>query len=87
MPYQYVILGWPTLNTFGAIAHRNYMCMKIPTPEGVITVRGNQDLARQTELEVGSPTHHVHTVEANADARVSASSGKWAPKAKPEGQL
>lgn len=39
MPYQYnAILGRTTLNAFGAITHHNYLCMKIPAPEGIIMV-------------------------------------------------
>ena len=75
------------MNAFGAIAHHNYLCMKIPAPEGVIMVHGDQDLAQQTELEADPPKHCVHTLEVNSGASTGASSGKWAPKAKPEGQL
>lgn len=62
--YQYnTILSRVTLNAFGAIAHHNYLCMKIPSPEGIITVRRDQDLARQTEFEAIAPACHIHMVE------------------------
>ena len=88
MPYQFnAILGRATLNSFSAVAHHNYMCIKMPALEGVITVRGDQDLARQIELGTDAPNRRVHTVAANPEARTTTASGKWAPKAKPEGQL
>ena len=88
MQYQYnVILGRATLNTFGAIAHHNYLCMKIPSLEGVITVRGDQDLARRTELEALSPARHVHAVGQDKKEQSSCPLAKWAPKPRPHGQL
>lgn len=88
MPYQYnAILGRATLNAFDAIAHHNYPCMKISAPVGIITIRGDQDLARQTELETIAPARHVHAVEADTSTHEDIPSAKWAPKAKPEGQL
>ena len=56
LPYQYnAVLGRGTLNAFGAVPHHNYLCLKIPGPEGVITIRGDQDLARRLELRVTDP--------------------------------
>lgn len=64
IPYQYnAILGRTTLHNFGAIAHHNYLCMKIPTPEEVITIPRDQDLARQMEMEATMEMRHVCTVE------------------------
>lgn len=78
MPYQYnAILGWATLNTFGAITHQNYLCMKIPAMEGKITVRGDQDGARQAELEIILLTHYVHAIEADANARADTPLAIW----------
>ena len=51
MPYQYnAILGRSTINIFEAIIHHNYICMKLPGPRGVITVRGEQLAGRKYEL-------------------------------------
>ena len=61
--------------------------MKIPALEGVITVRGDQDLARQTELEALSLARHVHTVGQDKKDQPSCPSAKWAPKPRPHGQL
>ena len=50
MPYPYrAILGRGTINKFEAIVHQLYLCMKIPATAGVITVRGDQQLARDIE--------------------------------------
>ena len=87
MSYQYnAILGRATLNAFGAVAHHNYLCMKMPAPKGIVTIRGDQDLARHIELEAFSPARHVHNVGQNQD-QMAPPSAKWAPKPKPQGQL
>ena len=50
MPYPYhAILGRGTINKFEAIVHQLYLCMKMPAPTGVITVRGDQQLAQDIE--------------------------------------
>ena len=52
MPYPYrAILGRGTINKFEAIVHQLYLCMKIPAPAGVITVRGDQQLVRDIERD------------------------------------
>lgn len=85
MHYQYnAILNRATLKSFGTITHHNYLCMKIPTPGGVITIRRDQDLARQMELEVMTKKHHVYTVEQEAKKHEGPSVVKWTPKSKLE---
>jgi hypothetical protein len=43
MVYPYnAIMGRGSINKFEAAIHRLYLCMKIPGPQGVITVYGNQ---------------------------------------------
>ena len=50
MPYPYcAILGRGAINKFEAVVHQLYLCMKIPAPAGVITIRGDQQLARDIE--------------------------------------
>lgn len=61
--------------------------MKIPAPEGIVTVREDQDLARHTELEAMSSARHVHTVSPDKRDQTSPPSAKWALKLKPQGQL
>ncbi|KAF0898621.1 hypothetical protein E2562_008204 [Oryza meyeriana var. granulata] len=54
--YAYnIIMGRGTLKKFGAIVHQNFLCMKIPSPTGVITVRGDQEVARK--IDYGHSPH------------------------------
>jgi hypothetical protein len=47
-PYN-AIIGRGTLNGFEAILHPTYLCMKIPSEQGPITVHGSQEAARRAE--------------------------------------
>ena len=39
LPYNYnAILGQGTMNAFDAVPHHNFLCLKMPGPEGIITV-------------------------------------------------
>jgi hypothetical protein len=50
MEYPYnAIIGHGTLNTFEAILHPTYLCMKIPSEQGPIAVHGSQEAARKAE--------------------------------------
>jgi hypothetical protein len=50
MEYPYnAIIGRGTLNAFEAILHPSYLCMKIPSEQGPITVHGSQEAARRAE--------------------------------------
>jgi hypothetical protein len=50
MEYPYnTIIGRGTLNAFEAILHPTYLCMKIPSEQGPITVHGSQEAARRAE--------------------------------------
>jgi hypothetical protein len=50
MEYPYnAIIGRGTLNAFDAILHPTYLCMKIPSEQGPITVHGSQEAARRAE--------------------------------------
>jgi hypothetical protein len=52
MVYPYnAIMGRGSINKFGAAIHGLYLCMKIPGPQGVITVYGNQQTARNIERD------------------------------------
>ena len=64
MPYPYrAILGRGTVNKFQAIVHQLYLCMKIPAPAGVITVRGDQQLARDIEQGYTPGQKNVHNLQ------------------------
>ena len=63
MPYPYSgILGRGTINKFKAIVHQLYPCMKIPAAAGVITVRGDQQLARDIKRGVTPCQKNVHNL-------------------------
>ena len=63
MAYPYrAILERGTINKFEAIVHQLYLCMKIPTAAGVITVRGDQQLARDIERGVTPGQKNVHNL-------------------------
>jgi hypothetical protein len=50
MEYSYnAIIGQGTLNSFEAILHLAYLCMKIPSDQGPIAVHGSQEAARRVE--------------------------------------
>ncbi|KAF0920691.1 hypothetical protein E2562_036398 [Oryza meyeriana var. granulata] len=50
MPYAYnIIMGRGSLNKFGAVVHQNFLCMKMPSPTGIITIRGDQEVAMKID--------------------------------------
>jgi hypothetical protein len=50
MEYPYnAIIGLGTLNAFEAILHPAYLCMKIPSEQGLIVVHGSQEAARRAK--------------------------------------
>jgi hypothetical protein len=50
MEYPYnAIIGRGTLNAFEAILHPAYLCMKIPSEQGLIAIHGSQEAARKAE--------------------------------------
>jgi hypothetical protein len=50
MEYPYnAIIGQGTLNAFEAILHPAYLCMKIPSEQGPISIHGSQEAARKAE--------------------------------------
>jgi hypothetical protein len=52
MVYPYnAIMGQGSLNKFEAAIHGLYLCMKIPGPQGVITVYGDQQIAHNIERD------------------------------------
>jgi hypothetical protein len=68
MEYPYnAIIGRGTMNAFEAILHPAYLCMKIPSDQGPITVHGSQEAAWRAE---GSWTdskaiHNIDEAEAH----------------------
>jgi hypothetical protein len=50
MEYPYnTIIGRGTLNVFEAILHPAYLCMQIPSHQGLIVVHGSQEAARRAD--------------------------------------
>jgi hypothetical protein len=61
MVYPYnAIMGWGSINKFEVAIHGLYLCMKIPGPQGVITVYGNQQTVRNTERDFVPGQQNVH---------------------------
>jgi hypothetical protein len=61
MVYPYnAIMGRGSINKFEAAIHRLYLCMKIPGPQGVITVYENQQTARNIERDFVPGQRNVH---------------------------
>ena len=60
-PYN-AIFGWRVLNTFGAILHHAYLCMKMLGPGGIITVLGDQLVARRIEVGITLGRRNIHMV-------------------------
>ena len=61
-PYN-AIFGCNTLVKFAAVIHQSYLCMKLPSARGVITVFGNQEEARRCENNASSANKSVHVIE------------------------
>jgi hypothetical protein len=50
MEYPYnAIIGRGTLNAFEGMLHPTYLCIKIPSNQGPISVYGSQEAARRAE--------------------------------------
>jgi hypothetical protein len=61
MVYLYnAIMGRGSINKFEAAIHGLYLCMKIPGPQGVITVYGNQQTARNIERDFVPGQWNIH---------------------------
>jgi hypothetical protein len=68
MDYPYnEIIGRGTLNTFEAILHPTYLCIKIPSDQGPIAVHGSQEAARRVEGNCtdSSAIHNIDEAEAH----------------------
>jgi hypothetical protein len=61
-PYN-AIFGRNSIIKFAAVINQAYLCMKIPTAGGVITILGNQE-ARRCEDNAACTMKNVHAIEA-----------------------
>ncbi|XP_072073798.1 uncharacterized protein [Arachis hypogaea] len=60
------LIGRTTLNRLGAVVSTLHLCMKFPTPEGIVTIRGDQKLARKCynkSMNLRGKGKEVHTIE------------------------
>ena len=62
-PYN-AIFGRNSIIKFAAVINQAYLCMKIPTAEGVITILDNQEEARRCEDNAACAMKNVHAIEA-----------------------
>jgi hypothetical protein len=68
MVYPYnAIMGQGSINKFEAAIHGLYLCMKILGPQGVITVYGNQQTARNIERDFVPGQQNVHCLTAQRE--------------------
>ena len=65
-PYN-AIFGRNSIIKFAAVINQAYLCMKIPTAGGVITILGNQEEAKRCEDNAASTMKNVHAIEASKD--------------------
>jgi hypothetical protein len=65
-PYN-AIFGRGFLNRFNVAAHMGYLCMKIPTLHGVITVQGSQKEARNIEKAIYKSFRNINSVDSTQD--------------------
>ena len=72
-PYN-AIFGRNTLVKFATVIHQSYLCMKLPTAGGIVTVFGNQEEARRCEDNASTTNKNVHVIETpNEDNEASSS--------------
>ncbi|GKV24228.1 hypothetical protein SLEP1_g33863 [Rubroshorea leprosula] len=45
-----IVIGRPTLTEIRAVVSQSHLCMKFPTPTGITTLRGNQEVARHNYI-------------------------------------
>jgi hypothetical protein len=74
MVYPYnAIMGRGSINKFEAAIHGLYLCMKIPGPQGAITVYGNQQAARNIERDFVPGQRNIYCLMAQRGVPESAS--------------
>jgi hypothetical protein len=80
MVYPYnAIMGHGSINKFEPAIHGLYLCMKIPGQQGVITVYGDQQAARNIERDLVLGQRNVHcltTKHEDSDSHRSTKSKK-----------
>jgi hypothetical protein len=69
-PYN-AIIGRGTLNVFKVVLHSTYLCMKIPSNQGAISVFGSQEATRRVEGTMQEPKIVYNIVEAKVEVQES----------------
>lgn len=89
MYYNYnAIFGRGVTNAFSAAVHPGYLCMKLPTPKGIIAVYGDQDCARLVEGTANPGQINVHSLDKKQPKPQQAEENKEEPsKAKPAKEI
>jgi hypothetical protein len=68
MVYPYnAIIGRGSIYKFEAAIHGLYLCMKIPGPQGMITIYGDQQTARNIERDFVPGQRNVHCLTAERE--------------------
>jgi hypothetical protein len=68
MVYPYnAIMDRGSINKFEAAIHGLYLCMKIPGPQGMITVYDNQQTTRNIERDLFLGQQNVHCLMAQRE--------------------
>jgi hypothetical protein len=80
LPFN-AIIGRPTLYRFMAFAHYGYLVLKMPSPAGVLTVRGDRTAALAAVEKLH--TLAAETARPNSGGRSSSAPGAKAPKVQP----
>jgi hypothetical protein len=77
MVYPYnAIMGRGSINKFEAAIHGPYLCMKIPGPQGMITVYRDQQTARYIERDFVPGQRNVHYLTTECEGSDSQRSAK-----------
>jgi hypothetical protein len=86
MEYPYnAIIGRGTLNAFEAILHPTYLCMKIPSDQGPISIHGSHEAARKAEgnWTDSKAIHNIDGAEACEQYKYRREKGASADQPKP----
>ena len=68
MVYPYnAIMGQGSINKFEAAIHGLYLCMKIPGPQGVITIYGDQQTTRNIKRNFVPGKRNIHCLMAERE--------------------
>jgi hypothetical protein len=76
IPYAYKAIFGRGIIKFAAVIHMPFLCMKIPTSYGILTIYGYQEDAHNREYNVGKNQKPEHVVGNSEDAMESKEEGE-----------